>query len=195
MQLNRLDDTHLVRKYISGEETAFEVLLKRHKDKVFNYVRMTVRDRQLAEDIFQETFCKAIITLKAGKYNDEGKFLPWVMRIAHNLIIDSYRKNAKMPSVEPKNEDHDIFASLNVFDKNVETEMIEEQIVADLRKLITHLPEEQREVILMRHYEDLSFKEIADKTNVSINTALGRMRYALINLRRMIEENQIVLSE
>lgn len=195
MQLNRLDDTHLVRKYISGEESAFEVLLKRHKDRVFNYVRMTVRDRQLAEDIFQETFCKAIITLKAGKYNDEGKFLPWVMRIAHNLIIDSYRKNAKMPSVEPKNEDHDIFASLNVLDKNVETEMIEEQIVADLRKLITHLPEEQREVILMRHYEDLSFKEIADKTNVSINTALGRMRYALINLRRMIEENQIVLSE
>ncbi len=195
MQLNRLDDTHLVRQYISGEESAFEVLLKRHKDRVFNYVRMTVRDRQLAEDIFQETFCKAIITLKAGKYNDEGKFLPWIMRIAHNLIIDSYRRNAKMPSVEPKNEDHDIFASLNVFDKNVETEMIEGQIVADLRKLITHLPEEQREVIFMRHYEDLSFKEIADKTNVSINTALGRMRYALINLRRMIEENQIVLSE
>ncbi len=195
MQLNRLDDTQLVRQYISGEESAFEVLLKRHKDRVFNYVRMTVRDRQLAEDIFQETFCKAIITLKAGKYNDEGKFLPWVMRIAHNLIIDSYRRNAKMPSVEPKNEDHDIFASLNVFDKNVETEMIEGQIVADLRKLITHLPEEQREVIVMRHYEDLSFKEIADKTNVSINTALGRMRYALINLRRMIEENQIVLSE
>lgn len=195
MELKRLDDTQLVRQYISGEEAAFEVLLKRHKDRVFNYVRMTVRDRQLAEDIFQETFCKAIITLKAGKYNDEGKFLPWVMRIAHNLIIDSYRRNAKMPSVEPKNEDHDIFASLNVFDKNVETEMIEGQIVADLRKLITHLPEEQREVILMRHYEDLSFKEIADKTNVSINTALGRMRYALINLRRMIEENQIVLSE
>lgn len=195
MQLNRLDDTQLVRQYISGEESAFEVLLKRHKDRVFNYVRMTVRDRQLAEDIFQETFCKAIITLKAGKYNDEGKFLPWVMRIAHNLIIDSYRRNAKMPSVEPKNEDHDIFASLNVFDKNVETEMIEGQIMADLRKLITHLPEEQREVIVMRHYEDLSFKEIADKTNVSINTALGRMRYALINLRRMIEENQIVLSE
>ena len=195
MQLNRLDDTNLVRQYISGEESAFEVLLKRHKDRVFNYVRMTVRDRQLAEDIFQETFCKAIITLKAGKYNDEGKFLPWIMRIAHNLIIDSYRRNAKMPSVEPKNEDHDIFASLNVFDKNVETEMIEGQIVADLRKLITHLPEEQREVIFMRHYEDLSFKEIADKTNVSINTALGRMRYALINLRRMIEENQIVLSE
>jgi RNA polymerase sigma-70 factor (ECF subfamily) len=195
MQLNRLDDTQLVRQYISGEESAFEVLLKRHKDRVFNYVRMTVRDRQLAEDIFQETFCKAIITLKAGKYNDEGKFLPWIMRIAHNLIIDSYRRNAKMPSVEPKNEDHDIFASLNVFDKNVETEMIEGQIVADLRKLITHLPEEQREVIVMRHYEDLSFKEIADKTNVSINTALGRMRYALINLRKMIEENQIVLSE
>jgi RNA polymerase sigma-70 factor (ECF subfamily) len=195
MQLNRLDDTQLVRQYISGEESAFEVLLKRHKDRVFNYVRMTVRDRQLAEDIFQETFCKAIITLKAGKYNDEGKFLPWIMRIAHNLIIDSYRRNAKMPSAEPKNEDHDIFASLNVFDKNVETEMIEGQIVADLRKLITHLPEEQREVIVMRHYEDLSFKEIADKTNVSINTALGRMRYALINLRKMIEENQIVLSE
>jgi RNA polymerase sigma factor (sigma-70 family) len=195
MQLNRLDDTQLVRHYISGEESAFEILLKRHKDRVFNYVHMTVRDRQLAEDIFQETFTKAIITLKGGKYNEEGKFLPWVMRIAHNLIIDTYRRNKKMPSVEPKNEDHDIFASLNVFDKNIESEMIEEQIHLDLRKLVAHLPEEQREVIVMRHYEDLSFKEIADKTNVSINTALGRMRYALINLRRMIEENQIVLSE
>lgn len=195
MQLNRLDDTQLVRHYISGEESAFEILLKRHKDRVFNYVKMTVRDRQLAEDIFQETFTKAIITLKGGKYNEEGKFLPWVMRIAHNLIIDTYRRNKKMPSVEPKNEDHDIFASLNVFDKNIESEMIEEQIHLDLRKLVAHLPEEQREVIVMRHYEDLSFKEIADKTNVSINTALGRMRYALINLRRMIEENQIVLSE
>lgn len=195
MQLNRLDDTQLVRHYISGEESAFEILLKRHKDRVFNYVHMTVRDRQLAEDIFQETFTKAIITLKGGKYNEEGKFLPWVMRIAHNLIIDTYRRNKKMPSVEPKNEDHDIFASLNVFDKNIESEMIEEQIHLDLRKLVAHLPEEQREVIVMRHYEDLSFKEIADKTNVSINTALGRMRYALINLRRMIEENQIILSE
>lgn len=195
MQLNRLDDTQLVRHYISGEESAFEILLRRHKDRVFNYVLMTVRDRQLAEDIFQETFTKAIITLKGGKYNEEGKFLPWVMRIAHNLIIDTYRRNKKMPSVEPKNEDHDIFASLNVFDKNVESEMIEDQIHTDIRKLITFLPEEQREVIIMRHYEDLSFKEIADKTNVSINTALGRMRYALINLRRLIEENQIVLSE
>lgn len=195
MQLNRLEDTELVRHYVSGNESAFEILLKRHKDRVFNYVHMTLRDRQLAEDIFQETFTKAIITLKAGKYNDEGKFLPWIMRIAHNLIIDSYRRNKKMPSVEPKNEDHDIFATLNVFDKNVESEMIEEQIVTDLRKLVQHLPEEQREVIIMRHYEDLSFKEIADKTNVSINTALGRMRYALINLRRLIEENQIVLSE
>ncbi len=195
MQLNRLEDTELVRHYVSGNESAFEILLKRHKDRVFNYVHMTLRDRQLAEDIFQETFTKAIITLKAGKYNDEGKFLPWIMRIAHNLIIDSYRRNKKMPSVEPKNEDHDIFATLNVFDKNIESEMIEEQIVTDLRKLVQHLPEEQREVIIMRHYEDLSFKEIADKTNVSINTALGRMRYALINLRRLIEENQIVLSE
>jgi RNA polymerase sigma factor (sigma-70 family) len=195
MQLTRLDDTQLVRQYVSGDEKAFEVLLKRHKDRVFNYVHMTLRDRQLAEDIFQETFCKAIITLKAGKYNDEGKFLPWVMRIAHNLIIDSYRRNKKMPSVEPKNEDHDIFATLNVYDKNVEEELIEEQIFTDIRKLVRHLPEEQREVVILRHFEDLSFKEIADQTNVSINTALGRMRYALINLRRMIEENHIVLSE
>lgn len=195
MQLNRLEDTELIRHYISGDENAFETLLLRHKDRVFNYINMTLRDRQLAEDIFQETFTKAIITLKSGKYNDEGKFLPWVMRIAHNLIIDTYRRNKKMPSVEPKNEDHDIFASLNVYDKNVEEEMIEEQIFSDVRNLIEHLPLEQREVIIMRHYEDLSFKEIADKTNVSINTALGRMRYALINLRRLIEENQIVLND
>lgn len=195
MQLNRLDDTQLIRQYISGQEEAFETLLLRHKDRVFNYINMNLRDRQLAEDIFQEAFTKAIITIKAGKYNDEGKFLPWVMRIAHNLIIDTYRKNKKMPSVEPKNEDHDIFASLNVFDKNIEEEMIEEQIFKDVRNLVEHLPHEQREVILMRHYEDLSFKEIAEKTNVSINTALGRMRYALINLRRLIEENQIVLND
>lgn len=195
MQLNRLDDTQLIRQYISGQEEAFETLLLRHKDRVFNYINMNLRDRQLAEDIFQEAFTKAIITIKAGKYNDEGKFLPWVMRIAHNLIIDTFRRNKKMPSVEPKNEDHDIFASLNVFDKNIEEEMIEEQIFKDVRNLVDHLPHEQREVILMRHYEDLSFKEIAEKTNVSINTALGRMRYALINLRRLIEENQIVLND
>lgn len=195
MQLNRLDDTQLIRQYISGQEQAFETLLLRHKDRVFNYINMNLRDRQLAEDIFQEAFTKAIVTIKAGKYNDEGKFLPWVMRIAHNLIIDTYRRNKKMPSVEPKNEDHDIFASLNVFDKNIEEEMIEEQIFKDVRNLVEHLPHEQREVILMRHYEDLSFKEIAEKTNVSINTALGRMRYALINLRRLIEENQIVLND
>lgn len=193
MHFNSLGDTQLVREYLKGNEKAFEFLMMRHKDRVYSYIYYMVKDRQLAEDIFQDAFVKVINTLKLGKYNDEGKFLPWIMRISHNLIIDTFRKNAKMPTVEPRDEDHDIFASLHVFDQNVEDMLVNDQILKDVRKLIDYLPEEQKEVVLMRHYSDMSFKEISEATNVSINTALGRMRYALINLRKMIEEKDIML--
>lgn len=193
MQLKSLGDTQLVREYLNGKEKAFEVLMLRHKDRVYSYIYYMVKDRQLAEDIFQDAFVKVINTLKLGKYNDEGKFLPWIMRISHNLIIDTFRKNAKMPTIEPRDEDHDIFSNLQVFDLNVEDLLVNDQILKDVRKLIDYLPEEQKEVVLMRHYSDMSFKEISEATNVSINTALGRMRYALINLRRLIEEKDIML--
>ncbi|MBX7094917.1 MAG: sigma-70 family RNA polymerase sigma factor [Flavobacteriales bacterium] len=193
MSIHVLGDTQLVREYQNGNEKAFEVLMSRHSDRVFSYIVYMVKDRQLAEDIFQDTFVKIVNTLKSGKYNEEGKFLPWVMRISHNLIIDTFRRSAKMPTVEPKNEDHDIFGSLRVYDENVQDKLITDQILKDVRRLVEYLPDEQREVVMMRHFSDMSFKEIAEATNVSINTALGRMRYALINLRRMVEEKSIAL--
>ena len=194
MSYNSLGDTQLVHAYTSGDEKAFDVLLRRHKDRIYTYIFFMVKDKQLAEDVFQDAIIKVIHTLKSGKYNDEGKFLPWVMRISHNLIIDTFRKNAKMPTIEPKNEDHDIFSTLNVLDQNVQDQLVTDEILKDVKKLIDYLPEEQREVVMMRHYADMSFKEIAEATNVSINTALGRMRYALINLRKMIEEKDIALT-
>ena len=194
MQTTQITDNDLVLGYIQGHESNLEVLLKRHQHKVFGYIYNLCKNRDLCDDIFQETFVKVIHTLKSGKYNEEGKFLPWVMRIAHNLTIDHFRKKAKMPRAESKHEDFDIFSTLKISDKNYEDELIEGQILDSVKKMIDFLPEEQKEVVLMRHYEELSFKEIADKTGVSINTALGRMRYALINLRKLIEENEIVLS-
>lgn len=193
MSIQSFGDTQLVREYQNGNEKAFEVLMARHSDRVFSYIYYMVRDRQLAEDIYQDAFVKVVNTLKSGKYNEEGKFLPWVMRISHNLIIDTFRKNAKMPTVEPKDEDHDIFGSLRILDQNVQDQLISDQILKDVRKLVDYLPEEQREVVMMRHFSDMSFKEIAEATNVSINTALGRMRYAIINLRKMVDEKSIVL--
>ena len=194
MQNTQATDHELVTGYINGNEANFEALLYRHKQKVFGYIYNLCKNRDLTNDIFQETFVKVIHTLKSGKYNEEGKFLPWVMRIAHNLLVDHFRKRAKMPRVESKNEDYDIFSTLRISDKNIQDEIINVQILDSVKGLIEFLPEEQREVVLLRHYDDLSFKEIADKTNVSINTALGRMRYALINLRKLIEEHDIVLS-
>jgi RNA polymerase sigma-70 factor (ECF subfamily) len=193
MQLQSFGDNQLVNAYLKGNEKAFEVLMNRYADRVFSYTYYMVKDRQLAEDIYQDTFVKVVQTLKTGKYNEEGKFLPWVMRIAHNLIIDTFRRNAKMPTVEPRDEDHDIFGTIRILDQNVEDRLVGDQILKDVRKLVDYLPEEQREVVMMRHFSDMSFKEIADATNVSINTALGRMRYALINLRKMVEDKDIVL--
>lgn len=187
-----LDDQVLVQRYIDGDESAFETLLHRHKRKVWSHIYLLVRDRELTEDLFQEAFIKVVNTLKGGKYNEEGKFLPWVMRIAHNLVIDHFRRNKKMPLVRSK-DDHDVFAAMQQTGKNAEQRLVNVQIDADVRKLIDHLPEEQREVVIMRTYLSMSFKDIADHTGVSINTALGRMRYALINMRKMIQKHDIVL--
>ncbi|MBK9765475.1 MAG: sigma-70 family RNA polymerase sigma factor [Flavobacteriales bacterium] len=188
-----LNDQELVRQYLEGNEKAFELLLARHKRKVWSHIYLLVRDRELTEDLFQDTFIKVVHTLKStNKYNEEGKFLPWVMRIAHNLVIDHFRRVKKMPLTRSK-DDHDVFATLCQTDKNVEQRMVNVQIDADVRKLIDTLPPEQRDVVMMRTYLSMSFKEIADHTDVSINTALGRMRYALINMRRMIKENEMVL--
>ncbi len=188
-----ISDQELVRRYIEGDHSSLEALIKKHQSKIFSYIMLIVKDRHLAEDIFQDTFIKVINTLRAGAYNEEGKFLPWVMRIAHNLIIDFFRKSKRMPMVE-NSEDYDIFETLRIFDETIEDKMIVEQIHQDVKTLIEYLPDEQKQVLKMRHYSDMSFKEIAEQTNVSINTALGRMRYALINLRKLVDEKSIILT-
>ncbi len=199
MQIQQIvDDQELVNQYIGGEESALATLIQRHKRRIFSYIMHTVKDKALAEDIFQDTFIKVINTLKKGEYNEEGKFLPWILRISHNLIIDSFRRDKRMPTISggtnDDGESFDIFNLLGKHDKTIEQEIIQKQVRKDIRKLIERLPADQREVLMMRHYYDMSFKEISEQTNVSINTALGRMRYALINLRKMIEEKEIVVS-
>ncbi|AOW19484.1 sigma-70 family RNA polymerase sigma factor [Urechidicola croceus] len=185
-------DSALVSKYIKGDEKCFEILITRHKQKVYNFIFSKVLDRDITEDIFQDTFIKVIKTLKKGAYNEEGKFLPWVMRIAHNLIIDHFRKSNRMPTFKNTDE-FDIFSVLGDGELNAEKQLIREQILSDVRRIITELPEDQKEVLLMRMYKDMSFKEISESTGVSINTALGRMRYALINMRKLIEKHNIIL--
>ncbi len=188
----RLDDHELLAKYYSGDEAAFEVLLRRHKRKVWAHIYQLVKDRELAEDLFQDTWIKAVQKLKQGRYAEEGKFRSWVMRIAHNIVIDHFRLKRKMP-VSRTTETFDILATIRQPGPNVEQRFVNEQVDHDVRKLIEHLPAEQREVVIMRTYLDMSFKEIAEHTDVSINTALGRMRYALLNLRKLIRENEIAL--
>ncbi|MDQ3109031.1 MAG: sigma-70 family RNA polymerase sigma factor [Bacteroidota bacterium] len=193
MRNANLPDQELVDLYIKGDEPCLEILIARHKKRVFSYIMMVVRDRHLSEDVFQDTFIKVIQTLKRGAYNDEGKFLPWVLRIAHNLVIDHFRRVKRMPLVDA-GEDFDIFSVLTLRQGNVEDRLVKTQIRSDVRKAIEKLPLEQREVLIMRHYMDMSFKEIADTTNCSINTALGRMRYALINLKKSLVKQHIALS-
>lgn len=188
------DDRLLVSQYLAGNEAAFETLLRKHKDRVYGYIKMMVKDGQLAEDIFQDVFVKAVLTMKRGQYNEEGKFLPWILRISHNLVIDTFRKNKRFPTVDG-GEDFDIFNVIKDDGKAVDEAMIEDQISNDIHKLIEFLPEEQKQVLKLRHFSEMSFKEIAEETNVSINTALGRMRYALINLRKLIEEHNIALAK
>jgi len=183
----------LVKQYIDGDEKSLSTLINRHHQKIFSFIFSKVYDKDLAEDIFQDTFIKVIRTLKRGKYNEEGKFLPWVMRIAHNLVIDHFRKSNRMPKFEGKG-DFEILDFMTDDDLNAERQIIKSQIETDLHELIKELPQDQLEVLEMRIFKEMSFKEIAFKTDVSINTALGRMRYALINLRKIIEKHQVVLT-
>jgi RNA polymerase sigma-70 factor (ECF subfamily) len=187
-------DYELVQEFVNGSQTSIEILINRHKKRVFTYILLIVKNEQLAEDIFQDAFIKVINSLKEGKYKDNGRFLSWVIRIAHNLIIDHFRKEKQLNTLSNDDYETDIFNSRKMSDKNIEDHIIEDQIHTDIRKLIEQLPEDQKQVILLRHYGGLSFKEIADQTDVSINTALGRMRYALINLRKLIEKHNISLT-
>jgi RNA polymerase sigma-70 factor (ECF subfamily) len=192
--LEILNDKELVESYRNGNVASFELLVERHQNKVFSYILMLVKDRQLADDIFQDTFLKIIRTIKAGAYKEEGKFIQFAMRIAHNLVIDHFRKSNRLPMADSVNNEYSIIDNLKYTDRSIEDEMIEEQVYGDLRKMIDLLPDEQKEVLNMRMYADMSFKEIADATNVSINTALGRMRYALINLRKMAKDYNLTLA-
>jgi len=189
----QIEDSILVRDYMSGDEKALEMLINKHNQRLSSFIYSKVLDRDITEDIFQDTFIKVIKTLKKGNYSEEGKFLPWMMRIAHNLIIDHFRKNKRLPKFEC-NGDFNIFSVIGDDQLNAEKQLIKDQIDTDLTLLIDELPDDQREVLVMRIYRDMSFKEISENTGVSINTALGRMRYALINLRKIIEKNNIVLT-
>ncbi|TGD58855.1 RNA polymerase sigma factor [Flavobacterium humi] len=193
MATTQLPDALLVRNYIDGDENALAILIKRHQSKIYGFIYSKILDRDVADDVFQDTFIKVIKTLKSNSYNEEGKFLPWVIRISHNLVIDYFRKNKKMP-MHRETEEFSIFSIMTDNSPNIESRIITEQVESDLLRLIEELPDDQKEVLEMRIYQDLSFKEIADLTDVSINTALGRMRYALMNLRRIIEKNQIILT-
>ncbi|MFN3528741.1 MAG: sigma-70 family RNA polymerase sigma factor [Bacteroidia bacterium] len=191
-QVVSVSDQELIKRYLAGKEHALGVLIQRHKSRVYTAIYLMVKNRNLAEDIFQDTFVKVIDTLKGGRYNEEGKFLPWVLRIAHNLCIDHFRKQAKMPTVSP-DDDYDPFAHLDMREGTIEDRIMKSQSHEKLRRLIQELPEEQREVLVMRIYGGLSFKEIAEATQVSINTSLGRMRYALGNIRKLIDQYQLNL--
>ena len=189
-----ISDYELIQRFIKGEQSCFEEIIHRHKNKVFAYIGLYIRDQSLAEDIFQDTFLKVIQSVKAGKYYDNGKFLSWVMRIAHNLIIDHFRRLKQMNTMSNDDYESDLFNSRKLADANIEENIVRSQIRKDVRKLIGQLPDDQKEVVILRHYAGLSFKEIADLTDVSINTALGRMRYALINMRKIMQEKQMSLT-
>lgn len=194
MELNNTPDSVLVSAYIKGDESSLQHLINRHESKIYSFILSKIRDTELANDVFQDTFVKVINTLRQGRYNEEGKFLPWVMRIAHNLVIDHFRRLKRMPTVSP-NSEFDIFDVIHDGKMDAEENMIHDQIINDVQKLIEFLPDEQKEVLKLRHYSRMSFQEIAEATDVSINTALGRMRYALINLRKIIETNQVILTK
>ena len=192
MNWNALSDNELIARYQAGEETALKTIILRYERRLFSYLMVSVKNKELAEDIFQDTFIKVINTIRSGNYQEEGKFFQWIMRIANNLKIDYYRRLQRMPTVDG-GEEFDIFTIIGSKDESVEEKMIREQTYSDLTHYVEYLPEEQKEVLKMRIYHDYSFKEIAEMTNVSINTALGRMRYALINLRKIMSKHNVVL--
>ncbi|MDR1814699.1 MAG: sigma-70 family RNA polymerase sigma factor [Tannerella sp.] len=193
-ELKSLTDEALVELYALGNNSAFDVLLSRYQKSIHSYIYYIVHNQELTEDIFQETFLKVIMTIKQGRYTENGKFKAWIMRIAHNLIIDTFRQERNENAISNDEVEVDLFNDMKLCDNNIEDEMVQEQVYEDVRKLVRHLPDNQREVVEMRYYQDLSFKEIADLTGVSINTALGRMRYAILNMRRMAEEHHMELS-
>ena len=192
MDFQSKSDQELIHLYVAGSEGGLQELIRRYQSKIYTSIYLLVKDEYLAEDIFQDAFIKVINTLKAGRYNEEGKFLPWVIRIAHNLVIDHFRKEKRTPVVN-NGDDFDIFEVLGHYDESIEDKMVREQTYKDLKRYIQLLPSEQKEVLIMRHYGDMSFKDIADITDVSINTALGRMRYALNNLRKMMQSKELSL--
>lgn len=194
MKIQQLSDQELVKRFVQGDQSSIEVLINRHKKKVYTYIVLIVKNQQLAEDIFQDTFIKVIRSLKEGKYKDNGKFVSWVIRIAHNLTIDHFRKEKQISTYSNEDYEADIFNSKRFSDGTIEDILVDSQIIQEVKLLIEELPEDQKQVILLRHYGGLSFKEIAEQTNVSINTALGRMRYALINLRKLIEQKNLSLT-
>ena len=186
-------DSLLIKDYVAGNEDALSILINRHQSKIYGFIYSKIPDRDVCDDVFQDTFVKVIKTLKSNSYNEEGKFLPWVMRIAHNLVIDHFRKTKKMPMLR-ETEEFSIFSILGDNSQTIEGQIISEQVEKDLKKLITKLPDDQQEVLMMRYYQDLSFKEISEITGVSINTALGRMRYAIMNIRKIIKKHEIILT-
>jgi RNA polymerase sigma factor (sigma-70 family) len=191
MKINiNLTDQELIQGFINGNANALEELVNRHKDRIFTSIVLMVKDKSIAEDIFQDAFIKIIDTLRSGRYNDEGKFLPWALRICHNLSIDHFRKVKNSPVYQNQHDDVDIFDTINISEEGVEAKIMKSQSHSRIREMLDLLPEDQREVIVLRHFANLSFKEIAEKTNCSINTTLGRMRYGLINLRKMMEAQQ-----
>ena len=192
MLLSNISDQELVKKYINGDNKSFEILLNRHKNRVFAFIMSKIKNKDLSEDIFQDTYVKVVNSLQKGKYNEEGKFLPWVMRIAHNLVIDYFRRQKKMQMVR-SNNDFDIFDVIKDNKINADEKLIKDQIFNDLNSLIDRLPKDQKEVLKMRYFEELSFKKIAEHFDISINTALGRMRYALINIRALSKKHHVDL--
>jgi len=191
---NKKTDHELIVEFMEGNSFAMELLVRRYKNRVFSYINLYIRNRALAEDIFQDTFLKAINSIQAGRYQENGKFLPWVSRIAHNLIIDHFRREKQLRLISNDDYESDILNLKKLSEPNVVDLLIQKQVVKDVRNLVDRLPDDQKEVVILRHYVGMSFKEIAESTNVSINTALGRMRYALINIRKMMEENNISLT-
>jgi RNA polymerase sigma-70 factor (ECF subfamily) len=194
MSIHNHDDYDLIKQYLGGQSSSLEILINRHKNKVFSYIFMVVKNRELAEDIFQDTFIKVIRSLQSGTYKEEGRFVSWVMRIAHNLIIDFYRKEKHLKTVSNDSTEVPLFNSAKYSELTIEESLVIGQVHHDVKKLVEQLPEEQKEVMVLRFYYDMSFKEIADHTNVSINTALGRMRYAILNLRKLMEKSNVDLA-